>query len=536
MLVSALPSPVRGADDGPEDLVLGGQGSVAWTMGAIQPGDSGTKEVEIRNAGPTTAYLTLWLSDIVETDHGEDGAALSKYLRLTLAAEDLQTTLIFPTTIYEFPSYPSGGKQLTVGPLPSGSSVVTHWNWEFVDNGNPQNDAQGDGLSFTINYLLAEIPPSGETYHFIIIDILGKETVAAVNSTGVVQQSFEATDPQGLHRLSVAQGATILTKDGLVPSHLILTEVDSLLPAFPEGMSIVGQAYELKGYLDDTTPADVYVSPQAGLSLGVSSSDLPAGQEIEGIHMLTTQGNWSRLPGPAGALTSWEARGFIGSTGTFAVLASPIGSTGDLEAFMTAGGLVVTPVLDQRWWPIVLFSSRGESVLVAVFITNEGAAAGSYVVTLFIDGRPIDAQIVDLGPGESKEVRFTASGLVDGEHEIRVAGQVETLKSESSIEWPTFFVLIVLIILAVLFVTRNRPETRDVPDVIMADYKKRVLRELNKQNLSFSALANLTSIEEIKLIAVLEALWKEGMIGTKFSDGNLVYEGVFTVPHMKRKG
>lgn len=61
------------------------------------------------------------------------------------------------------------------------------------------------------------------------------------------------------------------------------------------------------------------------------------------------------------------------------------------------------------------------------------------------------------------------------------------------------------------------------------------MRELNKQSLSFSALSNLTSIKEAKLIPVLEGLWKEGMIGTKFSDGNLVYEGVFTFPQLKKK-
>jgi hypothetical protein len=535
MLAIAIPSPVQ-ATDAPTDLVLGGQGSVAWTMGAIQPGDNGTKDVEIRNAGPSAAYLKLWISDVVETDYGGDGAALSKYLRLALTADGLQTSLNFPTTIDRLPRYPSGGNQLTVGPLAAGSSVVTHWNWAFLDNGNPQNDAQGDGISFTINYLLAEAPPPGESFNFIIISMLGQETVAAVNSTGVVQQSIEATDPRGMLRLSVPQGATILTPDGLVPSHLTLVETDPSGAAPPEGMAVVGPAYELEGYLDEVTRADVHISPQAGLSLGVSASDLPAGQEIAGVYALDSQSNWSPLPGPAGARTSWEARAFIGSTGTFVVLARPIGSGGDAEAFMTAQGLVVTPAVDQMWWPIVLFSTRGGSVTISVFVTNRGEVQGSEVVTLFIDGKAVDAEVVDLGPGESRKVTFTAAGMTDGGHEVRVAGQTGRFTATSTIEWPTLIALMVGLTLVILFVTRKRPEPKEIPDVLMADYKKRVLRELNRQDLSFSALSNLTSIEEVKLIPVLELLWKEGMIGTKFRDGNLVYEGVFTIPHLKKKG
>jgi hypothetical protein len=170
-------------------------------------------------------------------------------------------------------------------------------------------------------------------------------------------------------------------------------------------MIMTGSAYELKGYLDESTRADVYISPQAGLSIGISSSDLPAGQEISGIYVLASPDTWSRLPGPAGALTSWEARGFIGSTGTFAVLARPVGSGGELEAFMTAQGLVVTPAVDQMWWPIVLFSSRGGSVTVKVFVTNQGGVRGSEVVTLFIDGKAVDSEVVDLGPGVSQATR-----------------------------------------------------------------------------------------------------------------------------------
>ena len=498
------------------------------------PETKGVKDVEIRNAGPAAAYLKLWISDVVETDHGEDGASLSKYLRLALTADGLQTSLAFPTQIDQLPRYPSGGNQLTVGPIASGSSVVTHWNWEFLDNGNPQNDAQGDGLSFTINYLLAEVPPPGESFNFIIISMLGQETVAAVNSTGVLQQSIEATDPQGLLHLSIPAGATILTRDGLAPSHLILLEADPSVAVSPEGMTVVGPAYELKGYLDGVTLTDVYISPQAGLSLGIVSSDLPAGQEIAGLYMLASSGNWSRLPGPAGALTSWEARGFIGGTGTYTVLARPIGS-GGAEAFMTAQGLVVTPSLDQMWWPIVLFTSRGGSITVSVTVTNQGGAQGSDVVTLFIDGKAVDTEVVDLGPGESREVTFTASGMTDGQHEVRVAGQSGQFAATSTIEWPTLIALLIGLALIILFVTRNRPESNEIPPVLMVDYKKRVLRELNKQNLSFSALSNLTSIKEGRLIPVLEALWKEGMIGTKFSDGNLVYEGVFTFPQIKKK-
>jgi hypothetical protein len=43
--------------------------------------------------------------------------------------------------------------------LNAGETVSLTWRWEFLETGESQSDAQGDSLSFTINYLLQELPP-----------------------------------------------------------------------------------------------------------------------------------------------------------------------------------------------------------------------------------------------------------------------------------------------------------------------------------------------------------------------------------------
>ena len=149
LLLASIPLPGVDAASGAVDLVLGGQGSVAWSAGSMMPGDTGTTTIEIRNAGSMTANLMIWISNVQETDLRGDGAALSKYLRFHLSANGLHTSLSLPSLLGDLPDHPTDENQLLIGPLSAGESVTAIWSWEFVDTGAPRTMPRATGSAST---------------------------------------------------------------------------------------------------------------------------------------------------------------------------------------------------------------------------------------------------------------------------------------------------------------------------------------------------------------------------------------------------
>ena len=95
-LIGSLPMPAQAQT--PIDLELGGEGATSWDIGNIKPGDSGTKTVELHNAGSRHGVVTIWISDIEEADGGGDGAVLDDSLLFNLSCQRLSTTLTLPAT------------------------------------------------------------------------------------------------------------------------------------------------------------------------------------------------------------------------------------------------------------------------------------------------------------------------------------------------------------------------------------------------------------------------------------------------------
>ena len=143
------------------DLELGGDGATTWILDRVKPGNSGAKTVELHNAGSSTGCVTIWISDIEDIDYGGDGAVLSDYLRFSLSCDRLSSNIVFPAIIYELPQGSPGLNNIWINPLYAGETLTLVWEWEFPETGEPQNDAQGDSLSFTVNYLLEEFASGG---------------------------------------------------------------------------------------------------------------------------------------------------------------------------------------------------------------------------------------------------------------------------------------------------------------------------------------------------------------------------------------
>lgn len=449
---------VQGAD-APIDLVMGGQGSLPWSIGSIKPGDRGSETVTVTNAGTATAYLRIWVSGIVLTDHGGDGAALSKYLLFSLVADGLTTTMDLPATIDRFPQSPSDQGQLVIGPLAGGTSATLRWTWEFVEAGEGQNDAQGDGLAFSISYMLTDAPPPAASYRYMAVDMMGWQTAVETDSTGVVQHDADAVDPLGVHHLRIAAGTRAIDEEGNVPGRIVLSAADpASRPGGPAGTVWLGSMYLLQAYRPDGTGVNVSFSSPVALVIGVNASTVPAGYLPMGVHMLDGD-KWSRLPAGADDLSRWSAEGLLDRTGRLTVFAAPVVPRPS-QLHVTA--MDVSPEVRENGWPFTISITTGRSVTVTASVTNLGNSSGIFSVELLIDGSVRDTVTAVIEPGEEVHLSLGASGIEDGEHAATVLDRTSRFSSGTSVEWAMVLVPSAMA-LSALVVIRRKPFTHRPP-------------------------------------------------------------------------
>ncbi|MDO8578833.1 MAG: hypothetical protein Q7R50_06620 [Dehalococcoidales bacterium] len=163
-LVLASYVPVQAAPPPPIDLILGGEGATAWNFANIKPGDYGTKIVSLRNAGTSDGMITIWISDLVNTRiSGADPkyagltGELADYLRLNASSRGLEANVALPAPVTNYPRTSTGPYYVRVNPLRAGETINMTWRWELP--AQTGNNVQGKGTSFTLNYMLEELPP-----------------------------------------------------------------------------------------------------------------------------------------------------------------------------------------------------------------------------------------------------------------------------------------------------------------------------------------------------------------------------------------
>jgi len=145
------------------DLVLGGEGANGWTVSDVKPGMSGTWSVNLHNAGDELGTVYIWISDITscegsnpesEIGNTAEPGELTPYILFNLSSSLLSTNLSLPLTITYFPQSTADTTYLKIVRLNPGETAKIDWQWAFIETGSPQNEAQGDCLSFSINYTL----------------------------------------------------------------------------------------------------------------------------------------------------------------------------------------------------------------------------------------------------------------------------------------------------------------------------------------------------------------------------------------------
>ncbi|MBP2146060.1 hypothetical protein J2129_001514 [Methanofollis sp. W23] len=204
LLAIVLTTPVSAAAI---DLVIDEETAVSWNETGLAPGDEGEGVVMLRNAGNRPGTLSLWVSALTETDAGGDGAALGRYLLFNLSGEGLESRVTFPAPLAAFPHGPDDPNSIQVSGLGPGESVALTWHWEFLEAHTPQNDAQGDTLTFEVTYHLVEVPPTtpspsgpgdgGKKVRYWFPSATGMDGVEPENRTVVADGSVVPPTPAG---------------------------------------------------------------------------------------------------------------------------------------------------------------------------------------------------------------------------------------------------------------------------------------------------------------------------------------------------
>ncbi len=347
------------------------------------------------------------------TRNEKDTNKLDDYLLFNLSCVRLSSDITLPATIHELPQSASAPNHIEINPLYAGETVTLVWEWEFPETGEPQNDAQGDSLSFTINYLLEELPSGGggdgtPSYQRLKIDILGKVTLAKVSSSGRLLDSCVATDPDNKHKLEFNRGTKITCPNGKVPRRIEMRLCEES-PSPPDGMEMIGPAYNLTGYISDSVSCSLIFDKPVELTLSYDSDWLPENTSSILITSYEPEHGWTELePAYSGVAQVNKVTVLISHTSIFAILAK----IAPAPAKFRLSELAINPAQTEV----------GEPVTISTIVQNTGELEGSYTLTLKINGEIEQSKETTLAAGESRQVSFTVIKDDPGTYAIAVDG------------------------------------------------------------------------------------------------------------------
>jgi len=441
-------SPMVQADEPPVDLELGGEAATSWSIVNIKPGDSGTRAVELHNAGNKEGSVTIWISDIEEVDYGGDGAALDDYLLFNLSCNGLRYNLTLPATIHQLPQSVPDSNYIKLTKLYADETLTIVWEWEFAETGEPQNDAQGDSLSFTINYLLEELPsgddgggggggdgrssPEPELLQ-LGVDMWGKVTSGQRTRQGVLMETIEAISPDRALILLLPEGTRVLGNSG---NPLDLIEVNPVtLPEPPPDKLVIGTGYDLQPPCIFHPPIKLilHYDPQA-LTDDISDEDLVTAY-FDQDHQ-----EWIVMPTVVDTEAD-TATASLSHSSIFAILAeSPTlaESPGVVEVPPFSAGIYNLSVNPSQvtMWGLLPFAVRtGQEVTVTADVVNSGYREGSYSIILKLNGHTRATQEMALGPIQSEQVVFVLSDIQPGHYTVALNGLSGEFTSSWWINW-----------------------------------------------------------------------------------------------------
>jgi hypothetical protein len=305
----------------PVDLELSGAGASSWNISNVKPGDAGAILVTLKNAGTKAGAVTIWLSDIVSTegnnpesetgDTSEPGE-LDAYLVINLTSSRLTTNITLPVALNQFPQSPSGPAYVKLSQIGAGESINVTWHWSLPPGAN--NDVQGDSVSFTINYVIEELPapPGGgggngtapaNSYELLIISKAGElssSTYVGLSELGRTQQALSVSDIYRSFTLTI-EGGTLLTSNEIeIPRILRITRSDELLQALGNGITIISPLYEIAALIGNREYGYVAFDQPARITLRYDARLVPDRDASIFIGILCSDQTIIKLPTEVG--------------------------------------------------------------------------------------------------------------------------------------------------------------------------------------------------------------------------------------------
>lgn len=431
-----LPVSHVSAQDPAIDLELGQETSAPWVIENLKPGDSAVRSIEVRNLGSRDGQLAIWISNLREYDFNGDGAHLGEYLKFEVRSSGLFTTLEMPASIRNFPSSPIDPNYIWVINIQAGGSATIEWYWEFEDNFISQNDAQGDRLSFTVNYMLGDMPPPSSDLRWMRIEMLGELSIGALDLRGKAVQRINADDGSGQDAIMIEKGTRCLTDNDEPLDRLELSEFEGRLTA-PKGQVIIGPVYSLRGYDEHGNASVGLFNRGASLILAYDPALLPYNTTLVGLYYHTASSGWVPLPQSGlGGVFLGRCEGLINRSGQIAIMATfdPVKS-----AYFLPSDLLISPSQMRIWDPVTFVVINGDQVTITVIVTNIGQVGGTGNITLEMNGQAVSRQELTLAPLESQQLCFTLAGLNQGSYNIKVAGLNGQFTVATEINWWLIF-------------------------------------------------------------------------------------------------
>ncbi len=440
------------------DLELDGDGAMSWDFDNISPGDSGIKVLTLHNAGDQDGAISIWISDIDEQDYSSNGAALDDFLLFGITFNRLITNITMPDLIRNYPQNITDANFIRIDRLQAGETVTLTWEWEFPLIGENHNLAQGDSLSFTINYYFEELIPENITpsvenqpeyqekappgvkdqpeNQFLEIGILGKITKVQISSEGIILQSSVITSPDDICMLYLEEntqisvinegipGATRTTGTGGIPLGRIELTIEEKSIPLPDNTILLTPIYRLIGYDTEGNPVHIEFYPSIRLTMGYDPETIPDNSFPPYIARYSDEEGLIRLESAVKFLASLgRVDTLIVSSGLYTVLAEVAPPQSHLPVYFTASNLIISP--RQAF--------EGDPVKISVTITNEGSEYGTYESYLIVDGIVRAIREVTLKGKSSETLSFEISHLAAGVHQVKVAGLIGTARIDKLI-------------------------------------------------------------------------------------------------------
>lgn len=433
----SIPTSTVEAQDAMIDLEIGTGGQLPLSIENIKPGDLGAHLIELSNQGELPGEVLIWIEDIGEVDDAGDGANLGRYLEFNMSQDDLVTDLAFPCGIYDMPSSLDEQPEVMILDIFPGKTFQLILRWEFVETGEPQNDAQGDSLSFTIFFLMRQSSSSSMDQHLVEVNVLGRVSTIIVDGDGRVLNGCSANDWEETCLAVFSVGDCVLGENGEIPQCISIQRIDKedLYPA-PNGLYIV-DALEIIGY--NCTGNCCLMLEGIEFYLHPNPVSFPSSFDSIQLFHLDQTGGWETAEESQvnyiGGILEFDLQ----ESGTYSILMD----LSDLDN-LEASSLEVSPSVRKIWDPITFATKTGETVTISINLTNTGDTNDIFDIFLMIDGNVLDARNIELQSEERVKVIFLVTGLDNGEHEVALAGLNSNFRVGTDINW--FLILSIIII------------------------------------------------------------------------------------------